>query len=66
MRPNGSHDGRAMPRRAWRKPKIVPLRAKAKPPAAGAAEREPDAPATPSTKLGFAFEMAFPLSARVD
>jgi len=27
---------------------------------------EPQPPATPATKLGFAFELAFPLSARVD
>jgi hypothetical protein len=27
---------------------------------------EPPPPATPATKLGFAFEMAFPLSARIE
>ncbi|HEY2426782.1 MAG TPA: hypothetical protein VGI09_12860 [Pseudolabrys sp.] len=27
---------------------------------------QPAPPATPATKLGFSFEMAFPLSARID
>jgi hypothetical protein len=40
----------------------VAIRAEAKSP--GAAQPQP--PAAPGSKLGFAFEMAFPLSARLD
>jgi hypothetical protein len=40
------------------------MRAEAKSP--GAAQSQPQPPAAPASKLGFAFEMAFPLSARLD
>ena len=41
------------------------MRAEAKSP--GAAQLvQPQPPAAPASKLGFAFEMAFPLSARLD
>jgi hypothetical protein len=55
-------------RRAWKAPTVMPLRAKSA--AAGGAGTEkltqPEPPGAPATKLGFSFEMAFPLSARFD
>jgi hypothetical protein len=57
-------------RRAWTAPKItaIAVRAEAKSHGQGGqgAAKSPLPPAAPSTKLGFAFEMAFPLSARVE
>jgi len=70
MRPDGSRKTGLATRRAWKAPTItvVPIRAKTK----SAAENgtgelaHPQPPAAPATKLGFAFEMAFPLSARIE
>jgi hypothetical protein len=66
MRPNGSRDAGPAARRAWKSPTltVVAMRAEAKSP--GAAQPQPQPPAAPASKLGFAFEMAFPLSARFD
>jgi hypothetical protein len=66
MRPNGSRDAGPAGRRAWKSPTltVVAVRAEAKSP--GAAQPQPQPPAAPASKLGFAFEMAFPLSARFD
>ena len=67
MRPNGSRDAGPAARRAWKSPTlaVVAIRAEAK--SAGVAQSaQPQPPAAPASKLGFAFEMAFPLSARLD
>ena len=62
-------------RRAWEAPVIVELPIGSVTKFAGAAKLSsadagarttPSPPATPSTKLGFSFEMSFPLSARTD
>ena len=67
MRPNGSRDAGPAARRAWKSPTltVVAMRAEAKSPGA-AQSAQPQPPAAPASKLGFAFEMAFPLSARLD
>ncbi len=67
MRPDGSRDAAHAARRAWKSPKltVVPMRAETKLPGA-AQSAQPQPPAAPASKLGFAFEMAFPLSARLD
>jgi len=67
MQPNGSRGAGAARRRAWKTPTItaVAVRAEAKSPA-GENPAQPQPPAAPASKLGFAFEMAFPLSARLD
>lgn len=67
MRPNGSRDAGPTPRRAWKSPTltVVAVRAEAKSPGV-AQSAQPQPPAAPASKLGFAFEMAFPLSARLD
>jgi hypothetical protein len=66
MRPNGSRDAGPAARRAWKSPTltVVAMRAEAKSP--GTAQSQPQPLAAPASKLGFAFEMAFPLSARLD
>jgi hypothetical protein len=57
-------------RRAWQAPTIteLPIRTQTRVAAAGlpAEPENPPAPATPSTKLGFSFEMSLPLSVRTD
>jgi hypothetical protein len=59
-------------RRAWKSPTVttVAIRDKTKSARTGGQAigklTEPQPPATPATKLGFSFEMAFPLSARIE
>jgi hypothetical protein len=59
-------------RRAWEPPAIAetpigPATKAAGPRLpSGRAENPPPPPASPSTKLGFSFEMSFPLSVRTD
>jgi len=61
-------------RRAWQAPALVELPIGTQTRFAGAGSRateagqpaNPPPPATPSTKLGFAFEMSLPLSVRTD
>lgn len=67
MQPNGSRGAGPATRRPWKSPKIsaVTVRAATKSAAAGNSA-QPQPPAAPENKLGFAFEMAFPLSARFD
>jgi hypothetical protein len=78
MRPNTS--SKAIPdtnpgtRRAWEPPAITKLAIGTETKSARESGRSdgqpksahPEPPATPATKLGFSFEMAFPLSARID
>ena len=66
MRPNGSRGGGPAKRRAWTSPTVtaVAIRAETKSATAGNLP-EPQPPAAPTSKLGFSFEMAFPLSSRV-
>jgi len=57
------------PRHAWEPPKLTRLAIAAKTKSSqsvreGAGSFEPQLPSNPSTKLGFSFEMALPLSAR--
>lgn len=59
------------PRRAWEPPALTQLEIGAETKSAHKAAEsvglpEPIPPAAPSTKLGFSFEMALPLSARSD
>jgi hypothetical protein len=72
---DGTHDGtRIAKRRAWRSPALTVLaigpetrssqRNAAQP--SGSSQTEPPPPAAPATKLGFALEWAFPLSARLE
>ena len=65
MRPNGSRSAGPGTRRAWKSPTVttVAVRAETKSPGAGHLA-QPQPPAAPASKLGFAFEMAFPLSSR--
>jgi len=67
MRANGSRKLGPATRRSWKAPTVavITARAKAKPARAGHSA-QPQPPAAPATKLGFAFEMAFPLSARFE
>lgn len=55
-------------RRAWEPPVVTKLALATQTKSGGEDERgaaaQPRPPAAPSTKLGFSFEMAFPLSAR--
>jgi hypothetical protein len=58
-------------RRAWKAPVITKLAIGAETRSAPASEQgaepaQPQPPADPSSKLGFSFEMAFPLSARFE
>lgn len=70
MRSNGSHNKDRATRRAWRPPMITTVTIRAETRSAAQNDVEPSAqpqpPAVPATKLGFAFEMAFPLSARFE
>jgi hypothetical protein len=70
MRQSGSRDGSPATRRAWTAPRFTAtaIRANAKLQDQGGqrAAQSPLSPAAPSSKLGFAFEMAFPLSARME
>jgi hypothetical protein len=67
---NGSPVGA---RRAWDAPAITELPIGIETKAAEATEMEPDGgrttpppPASPATKLGFSFELSFPLSVRTE
>jgi hypothetical protein len=58
-------------RRAWEPPEMVELPIRHGTKAASPQDRahqntNPPPPASPSTKLGFSFEMSFPLSARTE
>ncbi len=70
MRSDESHDTGRITRRAWKPPMIttVTIRAETRSAAKNDAGplAQPQPPAAPATKLGFAFEMAFPLSARFE
>ena len=74
MRSNSGGGTPVHTRSAWEAPAIIELPvgtvtklAGAKSPALDAGARmDPPAPAAPSSKLGFAFEMSFPLSARTE
>lgn len=68
-------DGSPFPtRRAWEAPALKELPIGTETGSAGAKGLAPDSgqrtnpppPATPTTKLGFAFEMSFPLSVRTE
>jgi hypothetical protein len=68
-----SRDGKNAvgPRRAWVAPVVTRLEIGAETKSAHQAAESPDLPepppaTSPSTKLGFSFEMALPLSARSD
>jgi hypothetical protein len=69
MRQNGSRNGGPVMRRAWKAPQIITTAIRAEAQSAGkdgqGAGKSPPAPAAPASKLGFSFEMAFPLSARM-
>jgi hypothetical protein len=74
MRPNKSSKAIPGGRRAWEPPAITKLAIGTETKSAresGQSDGHPNSaqptpPATPATKLGFSFEMAFPLSARID
>lgn len=74
MRSIQAKDGTAQARRAWEAPAITELPIGSETRAADITKvsletgppANPPPPATPSTKLGFSFEMAFPLSARTE
>lgn len=67
MRQTGSRKTGPTPRRAWTPPAVTAAGAlgEAKSPGRGQLA-QPRPPAAPATKLGFSFEMAFPLSARFE
>ena len=53
-------------RRAWKSPTVTAVGVRAETATAGTHNtQQPEPPAAPASKLGFSFEMAFPLSARV-
>ncbi len=67
MRPIRPADTSAKARRAWEAPAFTKLAIGAETKAAqddGARAAEPQSPAAPASKLGFSFEMAFPMSSR--
>jgi len=67
MRPKGSGNSNDT-RRAWEPPALTVMAIGTETKSAqaeAAAPQEPSPPPAPSTKLGFSFEMAFPLSARI-
>jgi len=72
MRPDKSSKAIPDTRRAWKPPAITKLAIGTETKSAPANDRNdgepkpPQPPAAPATKLGFAFELAFPLSARID
>jgi len=68
MRPTKSSGTGSAMRRAWRPPVVTQLTLatqKKSGPESGSAAA-PQAPAAPASKLGFSFELAFPLSARTE
>jgi hypothetical protein len=80
MRPSGSGktSSSAAEARAWEPPALTKLaigtetkssgknESETEPTSSGARRVEPGGPAAPATKLGFSFEWAFPLSARLE
>jgi hypothetical protein len=70
MRSQLSDTGPRQERRAWEAPAIVevPIGTTTKAAVTGQLPPHPPepAPTSPSSKLGFAFEMSFPLSARTE
>ncbi len=72
MRPKISRRAVLGTRRAWQPPTVTTVAIRDKTKSARANGQpigkltHPQPPATPATKLGFAFEMAFPLSARLE
>ncbi len=67
MRANGSRKVGPATRRTWKAPTVASIAVRAKTKSARAGHSaQPQPPAAPATKLGFAFEMAFPLSARFE
>jgi hypothetical protein len=68
MRSQLRDDGPRPERRAWEAPAIteLPIKSATRAALAGQLPHLPSAPGTPATKLGFAFEMSFPLSARTE
>ena len=67
MRPDRSRDAGPTARRAWKSPKLTAVTVRAEAKSTGLAQSaQPQPPAAPGSKLGFTFEMAFPLSARLD
>jgi hypothetical protein len=72
MRPKISRITGLATRRAWKSPTVTTFAIRDKTRSARANGQtigkltEPQPPATPATKLGFSFEMAFPLSARIE
>ena len=68
MRSQLPDDGPRPERRAWEAPAITELPIKTATTAAVTAQLPhlPSAPGAPATKLGFAFEMSFPLSVRTE
>jgi hypothetical protein len=71
MRSTSSDAGPVPARRAWQAPAIteLPISSKTRSTATAAASRDrsnPPPPAAPTTKLGFSFEMSFPLSVRTE
>jgi hypothetical protein len=75
MRSTSGNGSLVQSRSAWEAPVIVELPIGSVTRFAGAANRlsadsgaeaNPPPPATPSTKLGFSFEMSFPLSVRTE
>ena len=68
MRPTRPSGTGSATRRAWQPPVVTKLTlaaAKKSGPDSGPAVA-PQAPAAPAAKLGFSFELAFPLSARTE
>lgn len=68
MRPTRSSGAGLARRRVWQPPVVtrLTLAAQKKSTAENGAGAAPQAPAAPTAKLGFSFELAFPLSARTE
>lgn len=71
MRSRLANDGRVQERRAWEAPALSEVSIRSATEAATTDKRpgedgNPRPPASPATKLGFSFEMSFPLSVRTD
>ncbi len=69
MRPTIASKAKSEERRAWEPPAVTqtPIAVATQSPPnnpQSAAPSQPQPPGAPATKLGFSFEMAFPLSAR--
>ena len=68
MQSDDSRDSGSAARRPWKTPTFthMSIRAETKSAQDTSGPAEPQPPAAPASKLGFSFEMAFPLSARVE